>query len=146
MLVIGYGNPMRSDDGVAGVVLRRLEEHHIPNLTLKSVHQLHLELLEEACGHDGVILVDACETGEDVSFEKVGVDPSAGMASSHHLSPQLFLHLARIIYNRTFPLYLCSIRGESFEMGETLSPRVLARVDEAVALIKKFIVEGPPDA
>ena len=141
ILVVGYGNIMRCDDAAGIFVVQKISEEKIPQVKTTTAHQLHVEMLEEAVGCDTVILVDAAEEGEELVFRKVERFPSSQMVSSHHMTPELFLELARTIYHADLNLYLCSIRGEYFETGATLSSQVLLRVQKAAGLIRNFIVK-----
>ena len=56
--------------------------------------------------------------------------------TTHEMSPQAVLH----VYERVFqkpapPSFLLSVRGESFNLGEPLSPAALENRDAAMALL-----------
>jgi len=130
---------MRSDDGIGIYVAQKIAAENNPNVKVCVSHQLHIEMLEEAVLYDKVILVDAAAGGEEVVFRKVDAGSKAYVASSHHLSPELFFNLAEKIYRKNINLYACSIKGESFELGNTISPIVYTRAEKSIDLIHSLI-------
>ena len=75
-LIIGYGNPLRGDDGVGWEVASRLaviipsEAAHI-----LTVHQLTPELAESVSEADLVIFIDASDVGEPGTWRCDQVKP-----------------------------------------------------------------------
>ncbi len=59
ILVMGYGNMLRSDDGVGQQVARAVAKWEIPNVDAIAVHQLTPELAERLTKTDIAIFVDA---------------------------------------------------------------------------------------
>ncbi len=141
ILVIGIGNPLRSDDGVGAHVVKALEAEGLSQVKTLVLQQLDVELLEEICEYDKILLIDASSLKEDFIFRKVLLNSDHPLVSSHHLSPEVLLHLARKIYKKELNLYMCAIRGESFEMGEELSPVVYERAEQAMRTIRPFLRE-----
>jgi hydrogenase maturation protease len=140
-LVVGIGNPLRSDDGVGTLIVEKINEQHILNVATIVSHQLNIELLEEVPHFEKVVLVDASFCGEGLSFKKVQSSGEEQVASTHHLSPELFLTLAKKLYHYDLNLYLCSIRGQNFDVGSHLSPEVKMLVPKAIEKIYAFLKE-----
>src|SRR3989338_670489 len=113
-LLIGYGNSMRSDDGIGPHVANHMSQQNIPALICQTTQQLQLEVLEDAVNYDRVILVDAHEGGEEIVYRRIKPRDFLTMSSTHHLSPELFSELAKVLYGKNLDLHVCSIRGESF--------------------------------
>lgn len=135
-LVIGIGNPLRCDDGVGPYVADCIEAKDLKHVHVWVTQQLHLEDLEAMLKFGKIILVDASIAGPPVNFYQVKISKEQTMASSsHHLSTETFVNLARSIYNQDLPMHLCSIRGNNFEIGDKISSEVLKRAQEAVELI-----------
>jgi hypothetical protein len=59
VLVIGYGNPGRADDGLGPALATALEALRIPGLTVESDYQLSIEHAAMAAEHDIVVFADA---------------------------------------------------------------------------------------
>ncbi len=141
ILIIGVGNPLRSDDGVGAYVIDTIGQKHTPSVKAVATQQLHLEILEEAVSYEVVVFVDAASQKEDLIFEKVEVSNSTPLVSSHHLSHETFLLLAKKLYHKNLNLILCSIRGENFDFGEKISPVVLNTAKRAIGLLNDLIKE-----
>jgi hydrogenase maturation protease len=129
VLVIGYGNPLRGDDGVgwraAEELARRLPEEEVQILTR---HQLTLEMAEALSLVERVIFIDACEGPPAGHVEWLPITPDAGLPGlySHHVTPQALLACARELYGSCPAAGIFSVAGESFGYTEELSPRVRA--------------------
>ena len=49
-LVVGYGNPLRSDDGVGPFLANEIGGLAMEDVTVKTCHQLNVELVEGPTG------------------------------------------------------------------------------------------------
>jgi hydrogenase maturation protease len=139
ILIIGYGNPLRSDDGIGPFIIEQISKLNLQGVDLITTHQLNVELAEEISRYKLVILVDASETGPPVYMEKVEISKAEGTGSSHQLNPEAMLFLVERLYQSKPEIYLCSILGEDFNFGMDLSETVLARADQAIGQITKLI-------
>jgi hydrogenase maturation protease len=148
VLVIGYGNALRSDDGVGPAVAAALScDVRAFGLTVLQRHQLTPELAPDLAAASRVILIDAeapVADGEVEMSRERETDPSRiavraiepasadHAASSHHLDPATLLALANELYGSAPRTYLISVRGECFEAGDELTNDVQAAVPLAV--------------
>jgi hydrogenase maturation protease len=156
ILIIGYGNPNREDDGVAWHILQKLAAHF--NVPLASIlapdefdpayypHlvfalQLTPEMSEAMAQYDFVCFVDA-HTG--VYEEEVRVAPiTLAYQSSpftHHLTPESCLSLAKDLYGHAPQGLMVSVRGYQFGYRTELSGRTALITDEAVTRIIKWVI------
>jgi hydrogenase maturation protease len=142
-LVVGIGNPTRSDDGVGPEVARRIAGLGLAGVEVRTVQQLQVELTEEWAQVDRVAVVDAAATGPAVGLDAVSADGAVGSGVSHQFSPAALLVLTRRLHGRAPEAVLCTVRGEEFGFGESLSPRTAGRVNEAVERIVHW-VQTPP--
>jgi hydrogenase maturation protease len=83
VLVIGYGNPGRADDGLGPALAEGLEALRIPGLTVESDYQLSIEHAAMAAEHDIVVFADA-DPLADGPFYLRQVDPAAGGRFTSH--------------------------------------------------------------
>ncbi len=134
-LVIGIGNPLRSDDGIGPYVADCIEAQGLSGIKVWITQQLNVEDLERMLEYKRVILVDASLAGQPLDFRPVEKSTEGDLSSSHHLSAGTFVNLAGSIYKKNLNMHLCSIRGNNFEVGDKMSPEVLQRAQEAVKLI-----------
>lgn len=136
-LVLGYGNPQRSDDGAGSAVARGVARA-LPGTDCYAVRQLTPELAEPIAAASRVVFVDAA-----VGLEEVEVRPLAAARSrlgSHSGSPEALLELARVLYGNSPPAWQIALPAERFEFGDRLSPvtrrAVVAATEHALALCR----------
>lgn len=136
VLVIGYGNPSRRDDGVGWYVAARVRERGLPGVEVLTAHQLEVEHAETIAGFDDVIFVDAAAVGEPgtLSTKKLlpRVEPHA---ITHYLTPEDVLGLCLALFGTQPRGLLLSIAGAAFDFGEDLSPAALAGAECAIEFI-----------
>lgn len=138
-LVVGYGNPMRCDDGAGFYIAREIEKAGLPDVKIRTVHQLQVEIVEDFKDTERVIFADAREEGPEYSLEKIYLPKSAVVTSSHHVGPEFIGILAKKIYGYEPELFLCTVRGESFEYKNRMTEAGLARAARAVKKIESLI-------
>lgn len=121
ILILGYGNPGREDDGLGPALIDNLDKLNIPNLTLDSDYQLNIEYAEEISKYDTVIFIDA-SLNSDSPFEFYPLQPKfEASISTHSMSAENVLGLCQKLYKKTPDAYMCAIRGHSFELKEGLT-------------------------
>ena len=140
VLIIAYGNPLRSDDGVAWQAAETLRRR-LPasQAEIICVHQLTPELAEQLSHSQSVIFLDASCSGEPGKITCEPLSLSADVQFAHQLSPSGLLALGTLLYGDTPRAFSISLSGKSFDHGDTLSaaainslPRLVARVCELV--------------
>jgi hydrogenase maturation protease len=155
VLILGYGNFDRQDDGVAWHILARLAASlQVPFPALPEEFefnpgqkidfffslQLYPELAETISHYARVCFVDA-HTGavpNEVNLEALApVQQSSPF--THHLTAATLLSLASGIYQATPAALLVSVRGYGFEFSQQLSPATDALADQAVEQILAWL-------
>ncbi len=143
VLIYGYGNPGRQDDGLGAAFISMMEEHlksfPIEGLTLDCNYQLNIEDAELISSYDIVLFVDA--TQEDISHFKITkVNPSESKIefTMHAVSVAYVLDLCSKIYNKLPTTYLLHIRGYEWEFKEELT----AYAKQNLQLAFKFVIEN----
>lgn len=147
VLVIGYGNPLRSDDGMAWRAAERLRQQLPETSRVMCVQQLTPEIAEDVALAEVVIFLDACSTGEPgrVRCETVRPQPDE-LRFSHHLTPSEVLTLSEALYSAKPRAFLVSIRGEYFDHGESLSPLVLDAMPQVVSRVVSLVKQLSRDS
>ena len=143
VLVIGYGNPGRLDDGLGPAFAAAFEKLDLPGVTVESAYQLAVEDSRTLADHDVVVFVDASLTAPELfSFEHV--EPKAGGSfSSHIVEPGGVVALAQQLYKAKMEAYALGIRGHVFDgFGETLSEQAQANMAAALAFFERVVREG----
>jgi hydrogenase maturation protease len=122
ILVLGYGNPGRQDDGLGPAAAGAISRIGWPNITTVDDYQLNIEDALEIASHDLVWFVDAAKTGQaPFSVQDVLPNPTTEF-TSHLLRPAALLAMAQIYCNRAPPAFMLAIRGYAFEFVESLTP------------------------
>ena len=145
ILIIAYGNPMRSDDGLAWRAADALESKFDgAEVEVLRSHQLTPELAETVSRSQAVLFVDAAspdggnrQPGEVCSTE-VHVSKST-RRFSHQLSPSAVVGLAQELYGAGPRAFSVTLTGQSFGHGELLSPVVEAAIPALVARIEGLV-------
>ena len=139
VLVVGYGNPLRGDDGVGWHAAERLaDDPRLDGARVLAHHQLAPERAEDISRASLVVLVDASADGDPGTVRVHTVEPTpAGQTTwSHHLDPPTLAGLAEALYGLVPPIVLVSVAAGSFAEGDGLSgalERALPEVVEVVA-------------
>ncbi len=153
VLVYGYGNPGRQDDGLGNAFVNRIEqwveEEGLQNFSFDSNYQLNIEDADEISDKDLVVFADA-STEEIEDFCMTKVDESSKVAfTTHAASPGYIVELCRRIYKKAPPVYLMHIRGYEWEFEEGLSCKAKENLELAVAHFREKMeheaLAGEPD-
>jgi hydrogenase maturation protease len=137
VLVIGYGNPVRGDDGAGPRVAGQLAGCGAKVMT---AHQLLPELAEDIAQSDEVIFVDAhagIPPGE-ILWERLDATAPAARRL-HHMEPVEVLALADALYDARPRALLVGIGAASFDCTDTLSPEVERAAGLAAARIREHL-------
>ena len=123
VLLIGYGNPGRLDDGLGPALADSVRRMPCPRVTVESCYQLAVEHAEQAAGYDVVVFADAAVRGPE-PFQWLPLVPEIDAAfSTHSVSPATILGLAHHLFQAKTEGYMLGIRGYTFDdFGEELSP------------------------
>lgn len=144
VLIVAYGNPLRSDDGIAWRVADALEGK-FPDVEILRLHQLAPEVAYSVSRFETVVFVDAANepgTPGDIRVEAVSAE-DATSSSSHALSPATVMALARQLYSASPQSFCVIMTGENFDHGESLSPTVAAALPNLLATVERLIGGRP---
>ena len=138
LLIIAVGNPSRGDDALGPSFLECLVElqeplHKSDDIELLTDFQLQIEHAVDLENRTLALFVDASVSCRS-PFEFTRLQPAEDVGyTSHALSPAVVLQVYRQINtDPPPPAFQLAIRGESFELGESLS--AVAQVNLASAL------------
>ncbi len=147
ILVCGYGNPYRMDDGVG---------HHLAPLLaewldgkgqeakLPLEHQLLPEMADELARYDLAVFVDARVPSEEEKKVLVSeIVPDSGLdgLNIHSVGPEWILSLAESLGTSPPPAVLVSVEGESFDFGLECTPRCEERMRQAEQTFHRWFEE-----
>lgn len=161
IVVIGYGNSIRGDDGIGQLVAERLQSEFVSRedreLSFICGEQLYPEHAKDLAESDIALFIDAHidTTRESVALTCIshGVQSSSSENSAlgssrpsvgvviHSLGPVDLLQLTADLYQSSPRAYLLSIPASSFEPGAPLSEKANIAAEKAVTLASAFLTE-----
>lgn len=134
VLVLGYGNPGRLDDGLGPAFCQVLADGEPPGVVIRSAMQLAVEDAAQVARFATVIFVDASlPDGAPFAFQPVTAGQGRVAFSSHTSSPGDVVALARTLFDAPTRGWTLAIRGARFGgFGEKLSPVAQAHLHDAL--------------
>lgn len=154
LLIIGYGNPDREDDGVAWHILRALTvrlglpspdtyEDEFPEfdrIEFAFFLQLTPEMAEEINEYEYVCFVDAHTGNIPEPVRLIAVESEFQRSPfTHHLTPQSLISMCETLYVRKPDAALLSVLGHRFLFSRQLSEETARLVPQAVELIWEWM-------
>lgn len=144
VLVYGYGNPGRLDDGLGPALIRQLAARGVGDrVTFESAYQLQIEDAALVAEHGLVVFADADAAGPE-PFELRRLEPRPAAAfSTHSVAPEAVLALAREHFLADTVGYVLGIRGYDFDdFGEELSPGAQRNLAAAADYMCRALRDG----
>jgi hydrogenase maturation protease len=140
VLIIGCGNPLRGDDGVAWRLTEELM-HACPDGTeVLCQHQLTPELACPVSTAETVLFLDADAASRAGEIRCCELAPQPSLISvSHELSPAALLALSQKLYGKAPHSFAISIGAENFSHSESLSPEMEAALPHVRELLNRWI-------
>jgi len=88
-LILGFGNPILTDDAV-GIRIAEELAVEFPDITVESTSEAGLSILDEVTGYDKLVIIDSIKTGkgkpgELYKLELEDLKPRSDFSSSHGL-------------------------------------------------------------
>lgn len=119
ILVYGYGNPGRQDDGLGVLLADKVEEwarkNKLDNIDTDTNYQLNIEDAYELNKYDIVIFADASvEEIDSFLFEEIKAKMDVNF-SMHSVSPSFVLGVCMEMYNSIPESYLLHIKGSEWD-------------------------------
>jgi hydrogenase maturation protease len=144
ILIIGLGNPLRSDDGLGWRAAQELSRMNLPQpIQIITQPQLTPELSLAASQADLVVFIDASQADAPGKIRCEPVVPAFERgAFSHELSPSGVLGLAEELYGTAAQGYLVSMGAKCFDHGERLSESVIAALPQLITQVTELVTEA----
>jgi len=145
ILVYGYGNPGRQDDGLGIELVKKLEkwaaENQFPNIEFDNNYQLNIEDAEVISNQDLVIFADASEEEiDDFCFSLV--DGTGKLAfTTHSASPGYIVKLCQELFQKEPLVLLLHIKGYAWDFKEGISPRAAENLKAAFLYVIRILEE-----
>ena len=138
ILVIGYGNTLRGDDGVGPRVAEAVSHLCLPGVRTLICPLLSPELADPISRVDKVIFVDAAvDASQQVQWRKL--EPNAtSQIMAHAADPRTMLALARDVFGHVPEAWWLTIPAVDLGFSESFSPAVQRDFGVAVNQIRDF--------
>lgn len=136
-LLIGYGNTLRTDDGIGQVVAGRMSGL-VESIACQQLLPEHAESISRA---ERVIFVDA-EAGPEpgtITVRELEPDAASSEGLIHDFTPQTLLAYAQLLYEHAPQAFLVTVSGFSFAHGEILSEEMTAVLPDLTAQIHALL-------
>ena len=139
IVVLGYGNPLRGDDGVGWRVAEAVAERWAEQLVVRTGHQLVPEWAADLRHADFVYFVDASPAVDEPKLESVGSAGDAPPVDGHVMQPAQLLGLAHQVYECSPRAFVLHVPAINFEFGDTLSTLAATGVHQASCLLNAAV-------
>jgi hydrogenase nickel insertion protein HypA len=159
VIVIGYGNTLRSDDGAGQKAAEIVDSWQLPGVRSIAVHQLTPELAEILATAELVIFVDVygieqselalensdiriisiANTASGKEYCPTDKDCAASIGSGHVADPYGLLYLTDLVYDQAPAAWWILIPAGDFQFGEQLSPFTIMGMDRALQQIHQLV-------
>ncbi len=142
IVIFAYGNPSRGDDALGPALLHLIEETYSTweNIELLEDFQLQVEHALDLENRDVAIFIDASVAcSPPFTFTPLHPHPDRSY-TTHALHPAAILYVYQELHQQPPPLtFLLSIRGEQFELGDSLSEVAKQNLAEAWEFMKGWL-------
>jgi hydrogenase maturation protease len=141
-LLIGYGNPLREDDGIGWRAAETIEARTVAGtLDILKCHQLTPELSVPVSEASLVLFLDAAKGVAPGRADCIAVRPEAAGAWTHHLTPGQLTGMAEKLTGEPPCAYLITGGIQRMGWNECLTPSgaaaVECMVERALELIRQ---------
>ncbi len=148
-VVLGIGNPIIGDDGVAFHVIEALQENPPPgDVTLTANDVSGLAILDLIADYDEAIIIDAIQTVNGVPGEIYRLKVDDFRVTKHTISPHdvdlpTALEIGKILkINLPSRISIIAIEiPDAYEFSTVLSDAVSAAVKPAVQMAREILAE-----
>ena len=141
ILLIGFGNEGRCDDGLGPCFARAVKAIECPGVTVETAYQLNIEDAATIADFDVAVFADATVSDtEPFQFSVVEPVQSTAEFTTHSVSPAGVLGLAHTLFGGTTSGYALAIRGYHFhEFGEGLSDGATENLQAALTFFRAIV-------
>lgn len=147
LLVIGYGNSLRRDDGVGPRVAETIEALQLPGVRTLACQLLTPEYADPIARARRVVFVDAAVDRTDGVFFRKLEPGESSQIMAHAADPRTMLALARDVFGRSPEAWWLTIPAIKLGFGSDFSPETEAGFQQAIAGIKRLAAGFcPPEA
>jgi hydrogenase maturation protease len=149
VMVIGFGNRLRGDDGVGPRAAEQVAEscEHNDGIECRAVPQLAPELAADISEAHAVLFLDADAEAAPGEIREQKIQPAVegSLATCHSLSPSQLCTLCRSVYEDSPDAFLLSLGGGHFhyspELSDTVREAFAAFTERATRLARRLAAD-----
>jgi len=139
VLVIGYGNTIRSDDAAGIHAVELISKRH-PEFECICVHQLMPELAEAISKRDMVFFVDASAISNHVEVQEIQSSTFSNQSYTHFITPASLIALSLKVYgHKPRKAFIVGIPANRFDFGEEISEETKKEINRCVEIIEDLV-------
>jgi hydrogenase maturation protease len=144
ILLIGYGNTLRRDDGLGRRIAEEVDRRAYPGVRSISRGQLTSDLAENLAACELAVFVDASRecASEEPMVEPLEPACTTHGALDHAIGPRFLLALCRVLYNRCPQAWLIWVPAADFSFGNGLSPLGARGMERALVAVERLITDA----
>jgi hydrogenase maturation protease len=139
VLVVGYGNAFRGDDGFGPLAAGLVEERALTEMEVIVTRQLNPELALPLSRVEYAVFLDAAVGDEPGRLYATAVEPCGVPSGSHYFEPATLLALAQGVFGHAPPATLITATAATFQHGAEISPEVSLAASAAARAIAVLV-------
>jgi hydrogenase maturation protease len=142
-LVLGFGNPILTDDAV-GIRIAEELARELPEITVVATSEAGLAILDEVTGYDRLVIIDSIKTGrgrpgELYKLTLEDLEPKSDFSSSHGLDIATAFKLGEMLgypLPREVSIYAVEVKDNT-TFGEGFTPELERSISSIIRQIKE---------
>ena len=148
-LLLGIGNPIRTDDAIGILVAREISKMGLPNVDVEEIAASGIEVMELMLDHEKVVIVDAIirpdrGPGEIMKLEEKDFSHTAHGASPHGVNLSTAIALGRQTSPSRMPktIVFYAMQAEDVDtFSESPTPRIQNQLPILVDMVARELSE-----
>ena len=147
VLLLGYGNPSRGDDGLGPALLEMIEadreRDRAPDIfDVLTDYQLQIEHALDMKNRRLVVFIDA-SVSASAPFDYTRLEPCRDVSyTSHAMSPAALLAVYEQVCKEPLPeVFLLVIPGYQFELGDGMSTQAWEHLGQARDFVRELLLQ-----
>ncbi len=142
LYIVGFGNPLRRDDGIGSYIVRQLKSalKSYDKIGFLTVRHPEPSIVDELHGADQILFVDATFKGLTNGWQLNRIRPELEMLpyTTHHFTPMAILGIIEMLYGKSPPTWMLTVEGCDFGYGRRLTSTAKKRARSAISAIVGF--------
>ncbi|MCD4830147.1 MAG: hydrogenase maturation protease [Candidatus Cloacimonetes bacterium] len=144
ILIYGYGNPGRRDDGLGVLFAEAIQswaaDSELDYICCDSNYQLNIEDADNIAAFDIVVFADATVEEAIEDFKLTRLQPSAKQSfTMHSVSPEFVLDLSARLTETPPEAYLLHLRGFEWDFMAKLTDKAASNLTAALEMMKPLL-------